>query len=174
MFAELVINIEAPLQGTFHYAIPRDLSRKLEIGHLVEVEFGSRLAQGIVIAFSDTSPVDELKPIIGLIDPEPVVYPWQIKLARWLSKFYLSPLNACVRLLLPPGLTRWADVSYDLNPRWDGSGRLTATQKWLVDLLREEGDLRGRKIERARPNRDSYKDWKSAANQMVRLRLTIF
>ena len=49
MYAELVINIEAALKGTFHYDIPSDLSANLKIGHLVEVEFGRRLAQGIVI-----------------------------------------------------------------------------------------------------------------------------
>ncbi|MCP4426559.1 MAG: hypothetical protein GY803_18865, partial [Chloroflexi bacterium] len=39
MFAELVINIEAPLEGTFHYHVPTDLRPSLRIGHLVEVEF---------------------------------------------------------------------------------------------------------------------------------------
>ncbi|MCA9977722.1 MAG: hypothetical protein KC413_18310, partial [Anaerolineales bacterium] len=53
MFAELVINIEAPLQGTFHYDVPFDLKSILQIGHLVEVEFGRRLAQGIIVAFSE-------------------------------------------------------------------------------------------------------------------------
>ena len=50
MFAELVINIEAALQGTFHYDVPPDLRPFLQIGHLVEVEFGRRLAQGIVVS----------------------------------------------------------------------------------------------------------------------------
>ena len=36
MYAELVVNIEAPLEGTFHYQIPRDLAGSLKIGHLVE------------------------------------------------------------------------------------------------------------------------------------------
>ena len=171
MYAELVINIEAPLQGTFHYDIPHDLASQLEVGHLVEVEFGRRLAQGIVIAFSDESPVEEVKLVIGLIDPEPVVYPWQITLAKWVSDYYLSPLNACLRLFLPPGLTRWADISLDLDPKWDGTGPLTDTQRWLVDLIGEHGDLRGRKIAKARPKGDLYRDWKTAANQLVRRRI---
>ena len=85
MFAELVINVEAPLEGTFHYHIPRDLERTLRIGHLVEVEFGRRLAQGVLIAFDDTAPVEDTKPIIALIDPEPVLFWWQIELAQWMS-----------------------------------------------------------------------------------------
>ena len=116
MFAELVVNIEAPIEGTFHYRVPRDLESMLAIGHLVEVEFGRRLAQGIVIKFDESAPVEDTKPIINLIDPEPVVRSWQIALARWLSEQYLTPLNACLRLMLPPGLTRWSDVTLDLNP----------------------------------------------------------
>ncbi|MCA9971387.1 MAG: DEAD/DEAH box helicase family protein, partial [Anaerolineales bacterium] len=163
MFAELVINVEAPLQGTFHYDVPSDLQPTLRIGHLVEVEFGRRLAQGIVVAFSPEAPVEGTKPIIALIDDEPVVAPWQVQLAHWLSQQYLAPLNACIRLMLPPGLTRWADVTVDVNPRWDGSGRLTDLQAELISLLRKKGDLRGRQIQRAMPKTD----WKTAVTQLA-------
>jgi primosomal protein N' (replication factor Y) len=146
MFAELIINIEAALSGTFHYHVGRDMRSTLEIGHLVEVEFGRRLAQGVVIGFSDEAPVENTKPVIALIDEEPVVRSWQIDLARWMSEQYLAPLNACLRLMLPPGLTRWADITLDINPYWDGSGRLTEIQETLLALLRERGDLRGRQI----------------------------
>ncbi|MGB5057366.1 MAG: hypothetical protein WBO48_01680, partial [Candidatus Promineifilaceae bacterium] len=157
MYAVLVINIEAQLEGTFHYSVPRDLAAQLRVGHLVEVEFGRRLAQGIVIAFEDTAPVEETKPVIALIDPEPVLWPWQIALAQWLSQEYLAPLNGCLRLMLPPGLTRWADSVFDVNPYWDGNGRLTDLQRQIIDLLRQKGDLRGRQIQRALPKTD----WKT-------------
>src|SRR5690554_7130283 len=117
MYAELVINIEAPLESTFHYHVPSDLRPKLSIGHLVEVEFGRRTAQGIIVGFDNEAPVADTKPIIAIIDPLPVVFSWQIELAHWLSQNYLAPLNACLRLFLPPGLTRWADVTVDINPR---------------------------------------------------------
>ena len=164
MFAELVINIEAPLQSTFHYHVPSDLEPLLRVGHLVEVEFGQRLAQGIVIAFDEEAPVAETKPVITLVDEEPVLRCWQIELGQWLSRQYLAPLNSCLRLMLPPGLTRWADISLDINPRWDGSGRLTEAQEQLIGYLRQKGDRRGRQIQRALPEID----WQTAANQLVK------
>ncbi len=163
MYAVLVINIEAPLEGVFHYHVPTDLAPQLRVGHLVEVEFGRRLAQGIVVAFDEQAPVEETKPIIALVDPEPVLWPWQIELAQWLSREYLAPLNGCLRLMLPPGLTRWADVVVDINPYWDGNGRLTDLQQQLIDLLRRKGDLRGRQIQRALPKTD----WKTAVTQLA-------
>lgn len=165
MFAITVINIEAPLEGTFHYHVPADLQPILEVGQLVEVDFGRRLAQAIVTGFSQEAPVEETKPIIALIDPLPVVRPWQIEFADWLSENYLTPLNACLRLMLPPGLTRWSDVTYEVNPNWDGQGRLTEAQVMLLELLEEKGDLRGRQIQRAMPKNV---DWRSAATQLVR------
>ena len=163
-FAEVVINIEVALDDAYHYHVPADMRATLRVGHLVEVEFGRRLAQGLVVAFADSAPVEETKPIIGLIDPEPVLWPWQIDLARWLSRRYLAPLNACFRLLLPPGLTRWADSTYDVNPHWDGAGVLTEKQRALLDLLRERGDLRGRQIGRVLKK----KEWQLAAAQLVK------
>lgn len=163
-YAEIVVNVEAPLQGTFHYHVPRDMRGTLALGHLVEVEFGTRLAQGVVVGFSDTAPVADTKPVIAQLDPVPVLRHWQIELARWMSEYYLAPLNACVRLMLPPGLTRWADATYDVNPRWDGSGPLTDVQGQLIALLREHGDRRGRQIKRALRG----VDWQTAANQLVK------
>ncbi len=163
-FAEVVVNVEVALSDTYHYHVPADLRSELKVGHLVEVEFGRRLAQGLVVGFSDSAPVEETKPIISLITPEPVLWSWQIELARWLSRRYLAPLNACFRLLLPPGLTRWADVTYDINPRWDGKGVLTENQRRLLELLRERGDLRGRQIGRAMKKTE----WQPAALQLVR------
>jgi primosomal protein N' (replication factor Y) (superfamily II helicase) len=164
MYAELVINIEAALGGTFHYFVPTDLQRVLQPGHLVEVEFGRRLAQGIVVAFDTAAPVAETKPIISLIDAQPVVLPWQIELAQWMSLHYMAPLNACLRLMLPPGLTRWADVVLDINPAWDGKGRLTEQQRRLVELLQARGDLRSRQISRALGGKQ---EWQTAANQLA-------
>jgi primosomal protein N' (replication factor Y) len=164
MYAELVINIEASLSGTYHYFVPSDLLTVLSVGHLVEVEFGRRLAQGIIISFSDGAPVAETKPIIGLIEDLPVVSRWQIGLARWLSVQYLAPLNSCLRLMLPPGLTRWADSIYDIAPLWDGEGRITEKQNQVLDLLREKGPLRSRQISRVLGKK---RDWKPAADQLV-------
>lgn len=166
MFAELVINIEAPLAETFHYHVPTDMRPRLRLGHLVEVEFGRRLAQGIVTGFDEVAPVPDTKPIIAIIDPQPVVQPWQIVLARWLSQHYLAPLNACMRLLLPPGLTRWADITVAVNPMWDGSGRLTEVQKAILDLLGDNGDMRGRQLRRMLP-KQYRKEWQKAVNQLA-------
>jgi primosomal protein N' (replication factor Y) len=169
MFAEVVINLEAGLEGTFHYNVPFDLRDRLQPGHLVEVEFGRQMAQAIVIDRSGSSPVPHTKPIIAVIDPLPVVRPWQIALARRLSERYLTPLNLCLRLMLPPGLSRWSDQNWALHPGWNGNEAdlRTPAQRALVALLREQGDLRGRQVNR-QISADLRTKWRKAARQLVR------
>ena len=106
MFAELVINVAAGLENSFHYHVPTDLRQAVQLGHLVEVEFGRRLVQGLVIGFDDEAPVENTKPIISLIDEQPVLLPWQIELGKWMHQQYLAPLN---RLPAP-------DAAAGLNP----------------------------------------------------------
>ncbi|VAW40940.1 Helicase PriA essential for oriC/DnaA-independent DNA replication, partial [hydrothermal vent metagenome] len=80
-----------------------------------------------------------------------------------------------LRLMLPPGLTRWADVTIEINPYWDGNGRLTPLQQQIIDILKERGDLRGRQLQPAlrKLNGKSKKkiNWKTAVNQLAKRKI---
>jgi len=161
MFAEVLVNL--PVEGTFHYHIPSELAGRLEIGHLVEVSFGSQKAQGVILGFSLRSPVSGTKPVEALIDHQPVVGKVHLGLARWLSETYLAPLSDCVRLFIPPGLSKRGDslITAVIDPgliHADGD-----TQSRLLKLLARRGTLRGRQIARSLPRRD----WQTAVTQLV-------
>jgi primosomal protein N' (replication factor Y) len=166
-YAQVVINLGAPLESSFHYHLPADLEETIEPGHLVEVEFGSRLAQGVVIALDDRSPVPETKPIIALIMPDPVLSPVQLELAHWLGQTYLAPTIDCMRLMLPPGISQRGDLSLELVPGAAEGARLTEAQSQLIELLQERGDLRGRQINRLLPG----VEWRPATEQLVKRRI---
>jgi primosomal protein N' (replication factor Y) len=176
-----VINIEAPLENTFHYHVPGDLRARIRPGHLVEVEFGRRLAQGVVLRLDDETPVEDTKPVIALVDARPVLYPWQLQLAQWLRDYYLAPLNACIRLIMPPGLTRWADFTVAIHPHWTGAGRLTALQRRIVDIVEARGDLRGRQLgyalgkaaKESGEKKPAKSTWQNAVNQLVRREILV-
>ena len=153
-YAEVVINL--PLQpgkaavpgepsrlvATFHYSIPPGLA--VQPGHLVWVPFGARLVQGVVIALSATSPVAETKDIFSLIDPQPVLTPYQIPLARWLSQHYLCSLGEVVGLLLPPAASQrvitWVAPVTPGTPATPVAP-LTPKQQTVLDLLRTLGKV---------------------------------
>lgn len=161
MYAEVVVNL--PIEGTFHYHVPPELSGYLQVGHLVEVSFGRRKAQGVVLGFDLKAPVEETKPVERLIDHRPVLTAAQLQLARWLSRTYLAPLADCVRLFIPPGLSKRGDVLITplLDPESIEPGG--DTQARLLRLLAQRGPLRGRQIARSLPRRD----WQGAVRDLV-------
>jgi primosomal protein N' (replication factor Y) len=162
MFAEIAVNV-ASLTRTFHYAIPADLQTQLAAGHLVIVPFSGREAQGIVVGLSDDAPVSDLKSILGLVDPDPVLTRAQLDLAYWLSHNYLVPLIETLTLMLPPGLSKQAEVVYTLNEETQIE-LSSPTQQAVLKLLQERGSLRSRQIDRALPK----VKWRPAADALVR------
>jgi len=152
-------NRYSPLSLAFHYSIPPALREKVAIGQLVQVPFGPRRLQGIVVGLADRAPVPQTRDIEDIVDPEPVLLPVQIELARWISSFYLAPLIDCLRLMLPPGLEQRAELIVELSESANRriSEDLTPEQRRVIEFLRQEGkqrvkDLaRGLKMEDPRP-----------------------
>jgi primosomal protein N' (replication factor Y) len=161
MFAEVAVNL--PIEGTFHYRVPASLVGFLVPGHLVEVQFGSQKSYGIILGFSLSSPVQDVKPILGLIDRSPVLNEAQLQLAHWMSKYYLSPLSECIRLFVPPGMARRGDNLY--TPLVDPAliEIQGDVQHRLVSLLAQRGALRGRQMARSLPRMN----WEKAAAQLI-------
>lgn len=160
--AEIVVNIPS-IAGVFHYSIPPNLESHLRLGHYVQVHFGKQVVQGVVLAFIHASPVQDIKPILDLIDPDPVLTVAQIELVKELSQATHNSLAAMTALMLPPGLSKQADVLYSLANQTDPTG-WSDTQKRLVNLIKKRGSLRGRQIDRAFPNRE----WRKSAQSLKR------
>ena len=67
-------DIFAPSEvATFHYRIPPHLRGKLAVGQMVWVPFGPRTVQGVILNFSEDSPVPDTKDVKGILKTEPEV-----------------------------------------------------------------------------------------------------
>jgi primosomal protein N' (replication factor Y) (superfamily II helicase) len=162
MLARLAVNIPA-ISGVFDYAIPPELAPHIQAGCLVVAPFGVQTVQGIVIELTDSSPIQNPKTIIDLLDPAPVLTPPQIALAIRLAETTLNPLAAMVGLMIPTGLSQQADIVYELRiPNYEDKTAKVATR--LITLLRERGPLRGRQID----SHFAKVDWRKTANLLVK------
>ncbi|HLC03776.1 MAG TPA: primosomal protein N' [Anaerolineales bacterium] len=161
MYVEVAVNL-SPVRGTFHYHVPADLQDRIRLGHLVTAPFGSRRVQGVVVGFPSVPEVPETRPIVDLVDPEPVFTAVQLELARWLQAHTTAALIDCLTLMLPPGLSQEADSLYRLEIHDFQSDSRTAQR--LLALLQQRGPLRGRQIQRALPRLR----WKPQAEALVR------
>ena len=72
-YAEVSVNSPIAQRRIFSYAIPPGLS--IEVGQAVQVPFGNKLLQGIVLELSDLPSVEETREIAGVIEPFPLLSP---------------------------------------------------------------------------------------------------
>jgi len=161
-FVQIVVNVPA-VSGIFDYAIPESLIGKVGVGHLVIVPFGNQAVQGVVFRFIDQPSVPEVKEILELVDPIPVMTQAQIALAEAMAESTLSPLAAVVGLFLPAGLSQQVDTIYDLRIP-DYASQKSTIESRLIKLLQERGPLRGRQID----THFRKVDWRKNAGYLVR------
>jgi primosomal protein N' (replication factor Y) len=129
-----------PLALAFHYRVPPHLAGQIQPGQWVAVPFRTEQLTGIVVTLSETSPIEETKPIVAILDPVPMLNGAQLRLARWLADETLAPLSTCVRLFLPPGSGRKSELM--LKPTTTSQTlALKAPEQILLTYLRQQGSV---------------------------------
>ncbi len=166
-YAEVAVNSPGVQQKTFSYAVPSDIP--VTVGHAVWVPFGPKVVQGIVFELTDYPAVEETRDIIGIIDPQPILSPMQVELARWISERYLCPLFDAASLMLPPGFERkvLTFVSLVARPSEAAIASLTHHQRGLINLLQRKGRVEIAEVEKA----VGKKEARTIIGQLVRKKL---
>lgn len=87
---------------TFDYAVLPLFRREAELGKRVRVSFRGKAVDGFLIGVKEQSEYEgELQPILEILDHEPVLDAQRLELARWLSRYYLTPLGLVLKSLIP-------------------------------------------------------------------------
>ena len=162
-FVQVAVNVPS-VAGVFDYAVPEGF--EAAAGQLVTVPFGRQTTQGVILRFVEFPSVPQVKPLLTILDPQPVLTAAQIALAQAISESNLLPLAAVIELMLPPGLSRQADVLYTLRERPEPPAQepLSRLGKRIVNLLAERGPLRGRQIDRHM----GRIEWRGEARKLLR------
>ena len=166
-FVQIVVNVPA-VSGIFDYSVPDPLLGKVGVGHLVVAPFGRQTVQGVVFRFIDQPSVPEVKEVLELVDPQPVMTQPQIALAEAMADSTYSSLASIVSLFLPVGLSQEADTIYDIRnsnvedqrPNIESSNIASR----IVKLIQERGPLRGRQID----THFRQVDWRRVAINLVK------
>jgi primosomal protein N' (replication factor Y) len=103
-YAEVSVNSPAAQRRSFSYSVPAGMG--ICEGQAVLVPFGEKVLQGVVLELSEVPAVADTREIIDVIDSRPVLSPYHLSLACWISGYYLSPMFDAVALMLPPGFER--------------------------------------------------------------------
>ncbi|MCK9286402.1 MAG: primosomal protein N' [Sphaerochaetaceae bacterium] len=101
MFVHVLLN--TPLTREFTYDVPEGI--QAEIGMRCIVPFGNREVTAYIVGVAshmhDTS--FEIKPIKRLIDKQPIFSSDLVRLAYWMSKFYLCSPGEALSTMIPGG-----------------------------------------------------------------------
>ena len=166
-FIQVVVNVPA-VAGIFDYAVPESLLGQVGVGHLVIAPFGKQTVQGVVFRFLEQPSVPEVKEIVELLDPAPIMTQAQIELAEAMAESTLAPLASIVSLFLPVGLSQQADTIYNIreanheNQKSNIESSTIASR--IVNLIQERGPLRGRQLDTHFRN----VDWRRVATSLVK------
>ncbi|HSM84780.1 MAG TPA: primosomal protein N', partial [Candidatus Limnocylindrales bacterium] len=71
------------------------------VGGRVLVPFRAERLSGVVTALHDREPSMQAKTVLQVLDAEPVLDAALMKLAQWISHYYLAPIGEVVRTMLP-------------------------------------------------------------------------
>lgn len=90
----------------YDYLIPENLADKVKLGVRVYVPFsrGNRKCEGIVLALAENTEYEQLKPVLQVLDEEPVLTEEQIRLALFMRERFFCTVYEAVKAMLPIGL----------------------------------------------------------------------
>lgn len=122
------VALPVPVDRAFTYSIPDALP---VIGGRVLVPFRREQIQGIVVALHDRSPAAETRPILRVLDREPVFSQELLQLGTWIAGYYLAPLGEVLRTMLPLGAETKRETLYRITER--GIAKLTEPTQRTLD-----------------------------------------
>jgi len=124
----------------YSYHIPQNLT--VLPGQRVTVPFGrgNRRCEGVVLAVEEGSE-ENLKPVEQILDPEPVVSAYQLRLAAFVRERYFCTFYDAVRAMLPAGL--WfqskSTVSLTEDRSWQEKTIKNEDARTVLNLLNDLG-----------------------------------
>jgi primosomal protein N' (replication factor Y) len=92
------VALPVPLDRAFTYALNGEAPG---IGCRVLVPFRNEKLAGVVVRVHDDAPPVEAKPLITILDQEPIVSGPLLELAQWIAQYYIAPLGEVLRTMLP-------------------------------------------------------------------------
>jgi primosomal protein N' (replication factor Y) len=167
------VALNTPLRRLFDYLPPRDVAREAAPGTRVRVPFGRQRLVGVIESWATHSdvPREKLKPVLEVLDEEPVIDAGVMELIRFAAQYYHHALGEVMGAALPK-LAREGASARAWTERWfpsdAGLQALEANalsrarrQRELLEILRDSPGISGEALaERA-------DDWRTPMRALV-------
>lgn len=147
-YAEIAVGL--PIRKPFHYKVPDELKDKVEVGKRVWVPFGTRRIVGYITGFVEKAQVEEVKPVLSVIDEEePILDSRLLELTKWIADYYHASWGEAIEAAIPGPLKKGKT---EIKPRrplpeeiYEPTGKLKPTGEQDAALKPIIESLSGRK-----------------------------
>lgn len=108
------IALDQSIDRVLDYAIPPRLLPSLQIGQVVRVPLGrnNKPARGYVVSIHPTTDYPKIKKLIDIDDPRVLVDERIMQLARWMSRYYVTPLGSVIESIIPSAVKKKVGLGY--------------------------------------------------------------
>ncbi|OWY26089.1 primosomal protein N' [Sphingobacteriales bacterium UPWRP_1] len=122
------------LTGEYTYQVPPDLLHEVQPGKRVEVQFGQkRIYAGIVKkVFEGNPPAFAVKPILNVLDEQPMVTGLQLQFWQWLADYYLCAEGDVMNTALPSAFKLSSETKLEQNPTFNHDYSLLTDEEFMV------------------------------------------
>ncbi len=131
-YVTVILPLAVPKPYT--YSVPEEWIDLVQTGIRVEVQFGkSRLYAGLVMVVHQNTPQEYTpKPIISILDEQPIINETQFQLWKWISEYYCCTMGEVMNAALPAGLKLSSETRVVLSPLFDDDFTDLNDKQYLV------------------------------------------
>ena len=136
------VAVPLPLPDPLVYEVPLNWAAQAVPGVRARVLVGKRRLTGMIVAVHHRPPEGvNLRPIVEILDREPVLTPDLLELARFTADYYMAPLGEVVRSMLPADLPPWGDRKVWLTDAGALAVPRSPAEAAVLEALREGGRM---------------------------------
>jgi primosomal protein N' (replication factor Y) (superfamily II helicase) len=142
------VAIPIPLGQVFTYSVSAPLAESVRRGARVLCEIGKRKVLGVVLDVSDREPElppERLKPILAVVEAEPVLPEELLGFLQELARYYVAPMGEVIELALP-AVERSAAQAVLALPTTKTVGRLVQVASAIADATEPGGRGKDREV----------------------------
>lgn len=129
------VAIRRPLYKLLDYVY--DISPSPQPGMRVKISLGTTIITGIIIEVNSQSELENLKPILEVIDDAPVIDKSLLSLLQWASQYYFYPIGEVIFHALPSALRKGNIRKKELIWELNNAGNITDIKKSLSNAPKQ-------------------------------------
>ncbi len=171
LFVDVILPVAVPNLYTYH--VPDYLSEDIILpGMRTNVQFGKRkLFTALIVRKHHSPPEDyKTKPLLAILDNQPVIHEWQIKFWEWMADYYMCNIGEVFVAALPNGLRPEGQTQVYLNPVPEEGLDLNGQEDVIYQILNAEPGITIEKLN----SLSGYKQVMPALKRMIDRSLVTF